>query len=182
MAFWFFGRKKDGKVEKLKSNLNNSFSNIKKDMNLIDKVLNQFKDKHEKHDQRLDKIEQTLMEMKEILEKNVDEEPTGEERSIVHERSIAFKRSNQSFMNVQKLKNVLTPAQKRVIQLLMIAETPLEYGDIAKELKLSIITVRRHVNDVKKMGFNISERVDTEARRKVFYLDKMVKRMVRSKK
>src|SRR3989344_946585 len=115
MAFWFLGKKNNEEIRKLKSDLKYSFSNIKKDMDSVNK--------------------------------------------IVH-----------------------TPAQKRVIQLLMIAETPLEYEDIAKELKLNIITVRRHINDVKRLGFEIVERINTESNRKVFYIEKEVKKMIRAKK
>ena len=189
MTFWFFGKKNNEEIGKLKSNLKYSFSNIKKDMDSVNKMVDNFKEKHDQHDKghdhheaRLVKLEQDLAEIKEILEKTIFESPRRSERSIVHERSIAFKRSNQSFMNVQNLKNVLTPAQKRVIQLLMIAETPLEYEDIAKELKLNIITVRRHINDVKRLGFEIVERINTENNRKVFYIEKEFKKMIKAKK
>ena len=189
MAFWFFGKKKNEEIGKLKSNLKYSFSNIKKDMDSVNKMVDNFKEKHDRHDKRhyhhetrLEKIEQDLAEIREILEKTIFESPRGFERSSIHERSIAFKHSNQSFMNVQNLKNVLTPAQKRVIRLLMIAETPVEYEDIAKELKLNIITIRRHINDVKRLGFEIVERINTENNRKVFYIEKEVKKMIKAKK
>ncbi|MEK6907110.1 MAG: HTH domain-containing protein, partial [Nanoarchaeota archaeon] len=102
-----------------------------------------------------------------------------------HERSRAFKRSNQSFMNVQslkKLKEYLTPAQKRIIQILNVAEIPLEYEDIARELKLSVITVRRHVNDIKKMGFQVKEKINIDNGRKVFYIERAIKRAIQSKR
>lgn len=184
MAFWFFGKKKDDEIVKIKDNLKNSFSNIKRDVGLINELLDHFRSKHSEHDQRFERLERNLAEIKQLLAKKstVNERL---ERSIVHERSRAFKRSNQSFMNVQSLKRLkenLTPAQKRVIQLLNVTEIPLQYEDMAKELGVSVITVRRHMNDMKKIGFQVREKFNIDTKRKVFYLENVVKGAIRSKK
>ena len=88
-------------------------------------------------------------------------------------------------MNVQSLKNlkeILTPAQKRVIQLLNSTEIPLEYEDIAKSLGISIVTVRRHINDMKKMGFQVKEKMNINTKRKVFYIERGIKKAIQGKK
>mgnify|MGYP001618306362 CR=1 FL=1 len=187
MAFWFFGKKKDEEIEGLKNNLKHSFSNIKRDFSLINELLDHFREKHSNHDQKFERLERNIAEIRHILEKKdkIATERSNFERSIIHERSRAFKRSNQSFMNVQslkKLKEYLTPAQKRIIQILNVAEIPLEYEDIARELGVSIITIRRHVNDIKKMGFQVREKFNIDTKRKVFYLENMIKRAIRSKR
>jgi len=187
MGFWFFSRKKDDEISKLKDNLRISFSNINQDVGLINEILNHFREKHSNYDKKFEHLERDIAEIRHLLEKK-DKIATGRssfERSIVHERSRAFKRSNQSFMNVQSLKRLkeyLTPAQKRVIQMLNLAEIPLEYEDIARELKLSVITVRRHINDIKKMGFQIKEKMNVDAGRKVFFIENVMKRAIRGKK
>ena len=188
MGFWIFG-KKDNEIKKLKDNLKDSFSNIKEDIKNVHGILDHFKEKHnhndKKHDMhsgRFEKLEEDIYRIYEILE-NLDRRKV--EHSIVHERSRTFNRSNQSFMNVQTIKNlkeILTPAQKRVIQLLMIAETPMEYDDLAKELGLNIVTIRRHINDIKKMGFKVREKMNVEHKRKVFYLEKEMKQAIKRKK
>jgi DNA-binding CsgD family transcriptional regulator len=187
MAFWFFGKKRDGEINKLKENLKGSFLNIKGDIRSIHTILSLFKEKHESHDQKFERLERDLAEIRQLLEKRpkIATESKSMERSIVHERSRAFKRSNQSFMNVQSLKNlkeVLTPAQKRVIQLLNSTEVPLEYEEIARELKLSIVTVRRHINDIKKMGFRITEKMNIDTKRKIFYIEGAMKRAILRKR
>jgi DNA-binding MarR family transcriptional regulator len=189
MGFWIFGKKESDKVQDLKENLKNSFSNIKNDILSVHRVLENFKDKHihhenkhEKHDERLTKLEEEIEKIYDFLENS---NRRLERRSIVHERSIAFNRSNQSFMNVQSLENLknnLTPAQKNVLQLLDSAETPLEYEEIARELGLSIITIRRHVNDIKKMGFNVGEKTNINKNRKLFFLEKKIKKAIRKVK
>ncbi|MEK6862602.1 MAG: HTH domain-containing protein [Nanoarchaeota archaeon] len=187
MGFWFFGRKKDAEINNLKNNLRGSFSNIKGDISLINEVLNHFRERHSNYDKKFEHLERDIAEIRHLLEKKdkIATRRSSFERSIVHERSRAFKRSNQSFMNVQslkKLKEYLTPAQKRVIQMLNLAEIPLEYEDLAKELKLSVITVRRHINDIKKMGFQIKEKMNIDTGRKVFFIENVVKRAIRGKK
>src|SRR3989344_8493893 len=188
MGFWIFGNKNNDEIKKLKENLKNSFLNIKKDIDGVNKFLDHFKEKHNQHDQkhelhsqRLDNLEDEVSKLYQILR---EYDQGREERSSVHERSRAFKRSNQAFMNVQSLQNLkenLTPAQKRVIQMLNLTEIPLEYEDIAKDLKLSIVTVRRHLGDIKRMGFDVKEKMNVDTKRKVFYIEKEIKKAIRSK-
>ena len=184
--FWFF-RKKDSdfnrKLESMNSMLKNSFDSIKNDMGLISQWINAFNKKHKEHDEKFERILSRLERLEEKLEKKHDLSSVNEQRSIVHERVQSFKRSNQSFTNVQSLDNLkerLTPAQKRIIQVLDMAEMPIEYEDIARELGISIVTVRRHVNDIKKMGFQIKEKINVDAKRKVFYLEKDIKRAIKA--
>ena len=49
MAFWFFGKKNNEEIGKLKSNLKYSFSNIKKDMDSVNKMFDNYKEKHDRH-------------------------------------------------------------------------------------------------------------------------------------
>ncbi len=175
MAFWFFGKEKDDKIKKIEGNLKDSFSNIRKDFKFVHDFLDHFGKKHDDHDQRFEKLEKELELLKNLI---VQEPVVDDERSIIHERSIAINRSNQSFMNVQSLKNNITPAQKKVIHVLSVTDLPLEYEDLAKELGISIITVRRHLNDLKKMGFNVKEKVNIENSRKVFFLEKTTKKAI----
>ena len=84
-------------------------------------------------------------------------------------------------MNVQNLKEKLTPSQKRVLNLLNKSSVPIDYETIANELKLNIVTVRRHVNDIKKV-FEIKEMMDIDRGRKVFCIEKEVKLTLKQKK
>ena len=179
MAFWFFGDKKEDRIKKIEDNLKGSFLNIKKDFSAIHEFIGHFKYKHKDHDKRFEKVEKEL----EILRNLIVQTPsTDDGRSIVQSRSIAFNRSNQSFMNVQSLKNAITPAQKKVIHALSLAEIPLEYEDLAKELGLNVVTIRRHLNDLKRMGFNVTEKINIENGRKVFFIEKVIKKEIMRRK
>ena len=91
MGFWFFSRKKDDEISKLKDNLRSSFSNINRDVGLINEILNHFREKHSNYDKKFEHLERDIAEIRHLLEKK-DKIATGRssfERSIVHERSIA---------------------------------------------------------------------------------------------
>jgi biotin operon repressor len=179
MTFWIFGNKKEDRVKKIEDNLKGSFSNIKKDFGTIHEFISHFKKKHDDHDEKFERIERELGMMRNLI---VQTPSSDDERSIVQSRSIAFNRSSEPFMNVQSLKNTVTPAQKKVIHVLGLADMPLEYGDLARELGLSVVTVRRHLNDLKRMGFNVKEKVNVENGRKVFFIEKTVKRAIMRRK
>ena len=186
--FWFF-RKKDSdfnrKLESMNSMLKNSFDSIKNDMGLVSQWINAFNKKHQEYDKKFERMLSRLERLEEKLEKKHDLSSVNEQRSIVHERVQSFKRSNQSFMNVQSVKKLgqrLTPAEKKLIQLLYIAKRPLDYDEMAKELKVSVVTARRHMNDIKKVGFQIEEKKDLDSGRKVFFIEERIKKAISSKK
>jgi len=58
------------------------------------------------------------------------------------------------------------------------SEIPLEYAQIAKKLGLNIVTIRRHINDIKRTGFEIKEKINAQKKRKVFYIDGKMKKLV----
>ena len=194
MGFWFFNKKRDdSEIKNVHKVMENSFSNIKRDMKSISSWIDHFKDKHEKHDDSFDKVVKEIESIKKMFEQHMQdhhfERSIG--RSIAIERVQSFKRSDQSFMNVQDLEEVskntddksnkLTPSQKRVLGLLNMSNIPLDYETIAKELKLNIVTVRRHINDVKKV-FEIKEMMNVDSGRKVFYIGKEAKMSLKRKK
>ncbi|MCD4666485.1 HTH domain-containing protein [archaeon] len=182
MVFWFFKKKEDDKIDKIHKNMQNSFSNMKKDMGNVKSWIDHFHSKHEDHEENYQKLLKEMQDIKKIFENHVGEHHSKDERSIVHERVQSFNRSNQSFMNIQSLKDKITPAQKRILLLLNRTNIPLEYNDIAEELGLSIVTVRRHINDVKRSGFEIKEKVSVDTRRKVFYIENKLKFKLKSRK
>ena len=180
MVFWFF-KSKEGKVHKkvedMHSSVTNSFNKIKDDILNISNWIKHFDSKNTDHDKKIDYILkklgriENLVELKHIKhEKDIDEVDT-----IEHVQS--FNRSDQSFMNVQSLKK-LTPAQKQIVALLSYSKDPMGYDDMSKKLKLSVVTVRRHLNDVKRGGIPINEKRSVKSRKKVFYMEKKIKILI----
>ena len=185
MVWWLFKRKED-RFDNIHKNLEHSFTNLKGEMNSVGKWINHFKEKHEKHDHRFDELFRKMSSVEEQigilngrLEVQIKED---NDRSIAIERIQSFNRSDQSFMNVQSVNSVdnLTPAQKQVLALLVFAGGPLDYEDIATKLGLNIVTIRRHINDLKRAGIDIKEKVSVKNRRKLIYVDQEVKERVQS--
>jgi hypothetical protein len=198
--FGFFNRKDQekkeiiSKITNLDSVMKHSFTNVKKDVSKVSGWVKYFKSNEEKQNKhikelskKIEKLTMAFEEFKELYEEAP--EPPKErsiDRSIVHERVQSFNRSDQSFMNDQfdhsKVRGKLTPAHKKIIRVLMVASRPIDYETIAKELKLSVVTVRRHINDIKRIGFEINAKMSVDTNRKVFFIEKEVKKSVLEKK
>jgi len=189
MNLFGFGKKKkyEKEIRGLKKSLEESFSNVKRDMDSVGKWIEIFRKKDKDYAKRFEEIERKLTVLSGLIENGLMEYKISRpkknlnSRSIVHERVQSIERSNQSFMNVQSLKKVskrLTPMQKKVVALLSLAKRPLEYNTLAKELKISVVTVRRHINDIKRAGLKIKEKVSVNNKRKVFFIDERMKQKI----
>ncbi|MBL7147307.1 MAG: HTH domain-containing protein [Nanoarchaeota archaeon] len=184
MVFWFL-KKRDDNLKEMHNKLHNSFTNLKGDIEGIISWINHFKNKHDYHDKKHEEVLKQIETLKQFMQNHIKEYHPEEERSIVHERVQSFNRSDQSFMNVQSEDSInkkLTPSQKKVIHLLLISRMPLDYKIMAKELKVSVVTVKRHINDIKKIGFGIKEKVNVDTRSKVFYVENKIKKALIVKK
>lgn len=190
MAFWFFKRKEEKDSKEIEEKLKNSFKNIREDIGNLNDWVDHFKNKHEKHDGKFEHVLKRL----EILENqflgHVKDEGLHAEKEGDFERVQSFNRSNQSFMNVQSdnldiqldnLKN-LTPAQKRILLLMMGSGGPLGYEEIANKLKLSIVTARRHVNDILRGGVPLRQKMSVKNRRKMFQIDPNLRVLLENKR
>ncbi len=179
MGFWLFKKRDDHihkKLSELEHAMGHSFTNVKKDMHNASEWINHIKEKHHHHDNRINELEKKYVELAEkyeqlniILAQDHEEEP---ERSIAIERVQSINRSDQAFMNVQSL----TPAQKQVVLLLLGAGGPMDYESLAMKLHLNTVTIKRHINDIKRAGFPLDERVSVQTRRKVFSISESTKK------
>ncbi len=191
MVWWFFGKRGGNnadseELQRLKTSLKDSFSNVKQDIGAIGDWIRVFKEKDKEYERRFKEMDRQLRVLQGMMEYQMGKKREDlDERSIVHERVQSFNRSNQSFMNVQRgvqsMKSIgkrLTPMQKKVVALLSIAKKPLSYETIAGELKINLITVRRHINDIKRAGLNVKEKISVDNKRKVFFIEDQIKQKI----
>ena len=181
MGFLWFNKKRDGQEEKwdqLHKGLRASFSNIKQDFDHSMGHIDHLHSKKEEHHSRLTKIEERLILLEQMLH-DIKGKKDKVQRSTI-ERVQSFNHS-ESFMNVQIVKN-LTPSQKQVVFLLLNSKNPLNYQVIADQVGSSIVTVRRHINDIKRAGVEVKEKISVKNRSKVFYLDEELKGILNPKK
>jgi DNA-binding CsgD family transcriptional regulator len=182
MAWWNFAKKEhilEEKFSEIRTVLENSFSRVKDDMSDVGEWIKHLENHRAKHDDSIKKIEERLH----VLETNIFHHSVVNPYNNVNdiERVQTFKRSNQSIMNVQSIDD-LTPAQKQVVGLLIYAGDAMTYEDISKKLGISIVTVRRHINDVKRAGFKINEKVSVKSRKKMFLVDESLKELILAQK
>ncbi|MBU1245775.1 MAG: HTH domain-containing protein [Nanoarchaeota archaeon] len=181
MGFLWF-KKKEGdseeKINQLHSSLKSSFSNIKRDFEHSMGHIDHLHSKKEEHHGRLTKIEERLILLEQML-LDLKGKKSKVGRSTI-ERVQSFNHS-ESFMNVQTIKN-LTPSQKQVVFLLLQSKNPLNYQVIADKVGSSIVTVRRHINDIKRAGVEVKEKISVKNRSKVFYLNDELKEELGQKK
>ena len=194
MVWWLFSKKEDSnrKVKDLHKSLERSFYHLKNDMSNVNEWILHFKDKHSKHENDFSEVFRRVKVMEQMMErlndqikksnKNLDDEEL--EHSTTIERVQSFERSDASFMNVQSDHSIasLTPAQKQVLALLLQTGGPSEYEYIAKQLKLNIVTIRRYINDMKRLGVPIKEKVSVKNRRKMIYVDQKLISELREKR
>ncbi|MDD5133251.1 MAG: sigma-70 region 4 domain-containing protein [Candidatus Nanoarchaeia archaeon] len=194
MLSWLFKKVGvQGDQVKLDTKLHESFSNIKIDIKEIGNWINHFKQKHDENDEKHENHEKNIMHLSRRISAIEDKLENLSVQSFmnVHERSAEIglneatpsNSGSQLFMNVQSFMNVqtiekLTPAQKNILGLLVYAGGPLGYDDISKKLGLSIVTVRRHINDIKKVGFKLEEKNSAKGRKKLFYFGEKEKRAI----
>ncbi len=74
MSFWFFKKRSDDDIKELHEKLDNSFSNVRDDMEKITSWIHHFHSKHQDHDKnfnsvirRLDKVEDALLSIQQSL-------------------------------------------------------------------------------------------------------------------
>ena len=177
MKFWIFGKKKsEHLVDDLHKRTSESFSRVKIEMEKVGAWISHLDNHRKLHHGKINEIEKRLFVIEELIKSAVQTE-----HSNIQSFNRVQSRSNQSFMNVQSLSDKITPKEKNVILCLLESDFPLEYSMLAKKLGISVITTRRHINDIKKSGFNIEERMDVNTKRKVFFIKNEIKRAILGK-
>ena len=192
--FWFLKKGEDvqtlkKRLEDIDINIKQSFSHLKEDMKEIGSWISHFNADSAGKDRNLKALEAKIHG----LERKVRHESTKiEHQNLEHVQP--FKRSVQPFMNVQPyvqpleqqferinkeskedIFNRLTPAQKRVVGLLVYSGGPMDYEEISRRLEINPITARRHLNDVKRAGFNIKRKVSDKSRKNLYYIDEKIR-------
>ncbi|HLD15596.1 MAG TPA: HTH domain-containing protein [Candidatus Nanoarchaeia archaeon] len=204
MLSWFFkkgdnSKQLDTKFKLLDENIRGSFTHIKEDMKKIGDWIDFFnskekdqKEKFQRLEWKIEALEDQLSKKKEyhIVEKVVESEVNRSNSRSNFEHVQPFNRSVQPFMNVQPgvqpeyfLKknqeiDILTPAQKRVLGLLLYSGGPMDYQEIARRLEINEITARRHMNDLRRAGIEVKRKLSDNGRKNLFFIDKNLKEQI----
>ena len=191
--FQFFRSKEDVKdirrrLYTIDHNIQQSFSNLKDDMKEIGKWIHHFdREKNEQKEfihaleSKIDTLELQLIEREAAMKRSKIEHVQPSNRSVQPFMNVQpYVQPFEQMFNQQNLPNLnefgrLTPAQKRVIGLLLYSGGPMDYEEIARRLEINPITARRHINDVKRVGVGIRKKVSDNGRKNLYFLDERVK-------
>ncbi len=160
--------------EKLEKILINRFKNV---LDRYDKLKDEIKrDKREltkkqsKLKKQIEKNQKTFLNKhKEIKDKFNKEKKS---KKIKREPK---KKNSEKKQKHKELKEKITPAEKRIIALLVNTDRPMEYKEIANQLGVSQVTVRRHISSIKKSNFPIKIAKNDLNRNVVILTDKAKK-------
>ncbi len=167
------------RISEVHTILESSFSKVKEDIDQVGEWIRHFDNYKDEQHKKFINFEERLRSIEQyIINSNENKNQTGHSEN---EHVQSFNRSIQPIMNVQKIDD-LTPAQKQVVGILIYSGGPLSYEDISNKLKINVVTVRRHINDIKRAGFKIKEKVSVKNRRKMFMLDEDIKQTILNEK
>ncbi|MBT4334595.1 HTH domain-containing protein [archaeon] len=182
MVWWNFSKKEhilEEKFSEIRTVLESSFGKVKTDMSDVSEWIKHLECHRTEHNESIKNIEERLRLIETSIFHTKAHNSQYNLNEIEHVQT--FKRSNQTIMNVQNIED-LTPAQKQVVGLLIYAEEAMTYEDISKKLGINIVTVRRHINDVKRAGIKINEKVSVKSRKKMFLVDESLKELILANK
>jgi len=190
MVFGFFKKRDDithRKIDDLNKSVSISFSNLKNDMKEVGGWITHFKEKHETHDdkfermhKRLENVEKGLEEIKEIwtrvqtgVQTRVQTGQTGVQ-TRVGKTDVRLKQMSVQANTLEKLKN-LSVMEKGVMWVLLNSDIKMSYEDICLMLGKNKSTLRGQINNIKlKSPGLIKEVVENDGTKK-FYVDENVK-------
>lgn len=199
MVWWLFSKRSvHKKVDDLQLKIADSFKNLKNDMRGTVQWIEHLNSKTDTHhdkikglERRLNNIENAFYELKENLSVHGTVQPFMNVHTVEPNQAIKAENDlpdrSDLFMNVHTFMNVhavekLTPSERNIIALMVYSKEPLSYSEISQKLGINEVTIRRHMSDIKRMGFKMNEKVSVRSRKKLFFFEDRVKKAIVSGK
>ncbi|MDD5177910.1 MAG: hypothetical protein PHT54_01335 [Candidatus Nanoarchaeia archaeon] len=184
MIFGFFTRKKEesihARIDDVHSNVKNSFSKVRGDMEKISKLLSHFDNKHKGHEKeilnihaRIDGVEEKLASLfeKQTAVQTAVQTQTGTNKHVSKQ---AFEPVQTAVQTAIQLKN-LTMMERLVVWTLLNTDLRLTYEDLESILGKDQSTIRGQINNIKrKIEGLVEERSEPDGRKR-FYINEKYK-------
>lgn len=187
----FFSHKKD--IGKLKSEVLDSFDNVKRDFNKIGKWINHLDDKHGSHEDEMLNIQNQLLsiqgdiiEIKDFisffgpqLSKQLSKQSqTGSDKQPL---SVDVQTVVQTAVQTGVLDN-LTVMERAIVWALLNSDMKLSYEDLAALLGKSKSTIRGQINNIKQKGDIILEEREAGGKKRLYIPEKIKDNIVKNLK
>jgi DNA-binding CsgD family transcriptional regulator len=179
MPFWFF-RRKDGMIDKkiseLDDKIENSFFNVRNDMENLIKWINHFHNKHRGHDNELENIKFRLEDVEKKLEYIWTTVQTAVQTNKVSKQIKTDVRPKQMSVqkNLQDLRS-LTVMERAVVWVLLNTDLKMSYDDLCVVLGKDKSTLRGQINNIKQKNESLIKEYIEKNGKKRFYIDEKLK-------
>ena len=182
MSFWFFGKKEDKiheKISELNNKIEDSFSNVKDDMENFGKWVTHFNHKHKGHEGELENVKFRLESVEKTLEDMWTAVQTAVQTGRVSKQPQTDSRPKQLSVqrNLESLKS-LTAMERVVVWSLLNTDLKMSYDDLCVVLGKDKSTLRGQINNIKQKNEGlINEYIEKDGKKR-FYIDTKLKNEV----
>jgi len=189
---WLFGHKK--KVEKLRTEVQDSFENVKKDFNKVGEWIKHLDDKHVSHANDIGGIKEQLLMVHEDLNEIKDfisffgtqmkASPSKQLQTNGGKQglSVGVQTPVRTAVQTDILED-LTVMERGIVWALLNAEMKLSYEDLAALLGKDKSTVRGQINSIKQKGKGLIEEFrEANGKKRLFIPEEVASLVVKSVK
>jgi len=187
-----FGHKK--RVEKLRTEVQDSFSHVKKDFNKVGQWIKHLDDKHVSHKDDISKIndqllaiQNDLIELKDFVsffgpQMSNTLSKQGSQAGIKHATPMSVQTGAQTGVQTDVLDN-LTVMERAIVWALLNADMRLSYEDLAALLGKDKSTIRGQINTIKQKNDGLIEEFrEANGKKRLFIPENMRNMVIKSVK
>jgi ElaB/YqjD/DUF883 family membrane-anchored ribosome-binding protein len=194
MVFWFWKKKEEKEIEKLKNILKSSFFSVKNDLEKVGQWINYLNEKNKNFDEKIEnlrmkveKVEKEIEEIKEYLyyegvfkqvfkqHKQVFKHQTGVEGVQTPVQTGVQTPEKENF-----LKN-LTITERVIVWVLLNSDLKLSCEDIGRVLGKNSNTIRGQINNIKSKIPGLIEEIIEKNGKKRYFIEEKTKYFILKK-
>lgn len=184
-----FGHKK--RVEKLRSDVQDSFTNVKKDFNKVGEWIKHLDDKHSSHKNdisdirnQISSIQNDLAEIKDFISffgPQLSKDLSKHTQSNTNEQTYIDTVQTAVHSNVQTdILSKLTVMERGIVWALLNSDMKLSYEDIAALLGKNKSTIRGQINTIKQKSNIIKESMEISGKKRLYIPDEIKSSVMKS--
>lgn len=189
---WIFGHKK--RFDRLKSEVHDSFGNVKRDFNKVGEWIKHLDDKHTNHKSEIDSIKEQLLaiqgdivEIKDFISffgPQLSKQLSKQQGTVSNKQTAAVPVQTSVQTDVQTdIFNNLTVMERAIVWALLNSEMKLSYEDLAALLGKDKSTIRGQINAIRQKNDSIIlESIESNGRKRLYIPEDVKSRIIKSVK
>ena len=187
---WLFGHKK--RFNRLKSEVYDSFNNVKRDFNKVGEWIKHLDDKHTAHKSEINdirnqilSIQNDLIEIKDFVSffgPQMSKQMSKQDRTAVNKHSLPSYVQTDVQTDVQTgLFGSLTVMERAIVWAMLNSDMKLSYEDIAALLGKDKSTIRGQINTIRQKNSEIiQESIESNGKKRLYIPDNIRSKIIKS--